>query len=166
VSHLLQAARVLHRRKGLLCGLTPEIIRVTADDDGERLMISTAGIWQAQDLLSTLQEQTVRGTGLADAELRYVAPELLTGQAADVRSDVFTIGVLTYEMATGTLPYDAASMPALLGAMLRGAPRDPRDAQPSLPAGAAAALLRALHPDPGERFPTAREFGAGFGVGS
>ena len=45
----------------------------------ERLMISSAGIWRAQDLLGTLQEQTLRGMGMADAELRYVAPELFTG---------------------------------------------------------------------------------------
>jgi serine/threonine protein kinase len=164
VGHLVEAARVLHRKQGLLCGLTPEIIRITPDDDGERLMISTAGIWDADDLLSTLQEQTVRGTGLADAELRYVAPELLTGQAADLRSDVFTIGVLAYEMATGTLPYDGTSMPALLGQMLRGVPEDPRAKAPTLTPAAAGAILTALRPQPSDRFAGAREFGAAFGV--
>ena len=44
---------------------------------------------------------------MADAELHYVAPELLTGENADVRSDVFTMGVLAYEMATATLPFAA-----------------------------------------------------------
>jgi serine/threonine-protein kinase len=161
---LLDAARALHRRNGLLAGLTPEIMRVTREHgetdglDEERLMISTAGIWQAQDLLATLQERTLRGLDLADDEIRYVAPELLTGQAADVRSDVFTIGVLAYEMATGTLPYDAASMPALLGAMLKGTPVAPAVKQPTLPAAAGAALLRALSPEPAARFASAREF--------
>ena len=118
------------------------------DEDGERLMISSAGIWQAQDLLATLQEQTLRGIGLADAELRYVAPELLTGRTADVRSDIFTMGVLAYEMATGTLPFDGASMPELLGTMLRGTHRRPRATlQPTLPEAAAARRPRALHRD-------------------
>ena len=163
---LLEAARVLHRRNGLLAGLTPDIMRVARErDEGdsweeERLMISTAGIWQAQDLLATLQEGTLRGVGLADDELRYVAPELLTGQAADVRSDVFTIGVLAYEMATGTLPYDAGSMQPLLGAMLKGTPLPPAEKQPTLPAAAAAALLRALRPAPDARFASAKEFAA------
>jgi serine/threonine protein kinase len=163
---LLEAARVLHRRNGLLAGLTPDIMRVARErDEGdsweeERLMISTAGIWQAQDLLATLQEGTLRGVGLADDELRYVAPELLTGQAADVRSDVFTIGVLAYEMATGTLPYDAGSMQPLLGAMLKGTPVPPAEKQPTLPAAAAAALLRALRPAPDARFASAKEFAA------
>jgi serine/threonine protein kinase len=159
LSHLLDAAHALHRRKGLLCGVSPELMRVTNDDDGERLMISTAGIWQAADMLSTLQEQTVRGVALADAELRYVAPELLTGRTADVRSDIFTMGVLAYEMATGCLPYDGATMPELLGAMLRGAVTGPRERQPDLPEKSAAALLKALRPSAGERFASAKEFG-------
>jgi serine/threonine-protein kinase len=157
-SQLLQAAHVLHRRKGLLCGLSPEIMRITHDEDGERLMISSAGIWQAQDLLGTLHEQTLRGIGLADSELRYVAPELLTGRCADVRSDVFTLGVLVYEMATGTLPFDGSTFPELLGRMLSGVVRDPREMQPALPVAAAAAILRALDTAPDKRFATARDF--------
>jgi serine/threonine protein kinase len=158
-AQLVEAAHVLHRRKGLLCGVNPDIIRITTDEEGERLMISSAGVWQAADLLATLQERTLRGIGLADAELRYVAPELMTGRSADVRSDVFTMGVVLYEMSTGTLPFDGGSMPELLGTMLRGAPADPRTLQPTLPEATAAAVLKALHPDPEERFQSARAFG-------
>ncbi len=165
LAQLVDAARALHRRGGLLCGLNPEIMRVTTDEDGERLMISTSGIWEAQDLLATLHDETLRGTGLADVELRYVAPELLTGRTADVRSDIFTMGVLAYEMATGTLPYDGRSMPELLGAMLRGAPADPRERQPGLTDEAAAAMLKALSPAPENRFAGAKEFGAALGPG-
>jgi serine/threonine protein kinase len=154
---LIAAVRAMHRKGGLVCGLSPEIMRVSPDPDrdGPRLMVSTAGIWQAQDLLATLGDATVRGSALADVELHYVAPELLTGQNADVRSDIFTVGVLAYEMATGTVPYAGASMPALLGAMLRGRPADPRALQPTLPPPAAAAILKALSPEPADRFPSA-----------
>lgn len=157
---LLDAAHVLHRRKGLLCGLSPDIIRITADEDGERLMISSAGIWQAQDLLGTLQEGTLRGIGLADTELRYVAPELLIGRPADVRSDVFTLGVLVYEMATGVPPFDGSTFPDLLGRMLGAAPRDPRELSGTLSESGAAAVRRALDPAPERRFAGAREFAA------
>ena len=159
LAQLVEAARVLHRRGGLLCGLTPDIMRVSEDDEGERLMISTAGIWEAQDLLGTLQEKTLRGIGLADEELRYVAPELMTGRTADVRSDIFTMGVLAYEMASASLPYNGPSMQRLLGAMLRGAV-DPRPIQGGLTNGASSAVLKALQPEPGDRFATAPEFGA------
>jgi serine/threonine-protein kinase len=159
LAQLVEATRMLHRRKGLLCGVSPDIMRVTTDEDGERLLISSAGVWQAQDLLATLKDDTLRGVALADAELRYTAPELLTGRSADVRSDVFTMGVLAYEMATATLPYDGTSMPELLGSMLRGDPAAPGTQQPTLPATASAALLRALRPVPSDRFATAQEFG-------
>ena len=159
LGQLIEATRMLHRRKGLLCGVSPDIMRVTTDDDGERLLISSAGVWQAQDLLSTLHDRTLRGIALEDAELKYTAPELLTGRSADVRSDVFTMGVLAYEMATGVLPYDGTSMQELLGAMLRGQPADPVARQPTLPPASSAAILRALHSSPDQRFATAREFG-------
>jgi serine/threonine protein kinase len=162
VTQLLEAAHVLHRHKGLLCGLSPDIVRVAVDENSERLMISSAGIWDAQDLLGTLQEQTLRGMALADSELRYVAPELFTGRTADVRSDVFTLGVLIYEMATGMLPFDGATLPELLGKMLAGAVRDPRELQPSLPEAAATAMLKALSNAPEKRFNSAREFLASF----
>jgi hypothetical protein len=68
--------------------------------------------------------------------------------------------VLAYEMATGTLPYDAGSMQPLLGAMLKGTPVPPAETQPTLPAAAAAALLRALRPAPDARFASAKEFAA------
>jgi serine/threonine protein kinase len=150
----IDAAIVLHRKGGLLCGVSPDIMRVApdAEDDRERLLISTAGIWQAQDLLATMADETLRGSALADVELHYVAPELLTGENADVRSDIFTMGVVAYEMATATVPYDGASMPALLGAMLRGHPRDPRALQPTLPDAASAAILKTLSPSPDARF--------------
>jgi eukaryotic-like serine/threonine-protein kinase len=162
VSQLLEAAHVLHRRKGLLCGLSPDIVRIAREDDGERLMISSAGIWQAQDLLGTLHDQTLRGMALADAELRYVAPELFTGRVADVRSDIFTLGVLIYEMATGALPFDGATLPELLGKMLTGTARDPRELQPALPAASGAAIIKALSTAPEKRFASAREFLAAF----
>ena len=126
IAQLLDAARVLHRRKVLLCGLNPEIIAdprsprpvMSMRSEGVRLMISTGGIGRAQDLLATLNERTLRGVSLDDIELRYIAPELLTGGAMDVRSDIFTIGVIAYEMATGKPPFDGASMQELLGRML------------------------------------------------
>ena len=163
LAQLFEAARVLHRRQGLLCGVSPDIMRIApadsgADDEGERLMISTAGIWEAPDLLATLGDQTLRGNALADVELHYVAPELLTGQSADVRSDVFTMGVVAYEMATASLPFEGATMPALLGAMLRGKPRNPAELQTTLPPAAAAAILKALEPSPEDRFASARDF--------
>ena len=162
LQQLLEAVRVLHRRKALICGLNPDIMRVrrpnpTEEEEEERILISTGGIWTAQDLLATLQDSTLRGLALEDGELRYVAPELLTGGVVDVRSDVFTIGVLAYEMATGRPPFDGKSMPELLGRMLAGSPADLRATAVDLPEATAAAILRALKPAPDERFESVRD---------
>lgn len=166
LTQLLDAVRTLHRRHAVVCGLSPEIMRIRqplTDEDQPHLIISTAGIWNAKDLLSTLDEQTLRGMSLQDVELRYVAPELLTGGVVDVRSDVFTIGVLAYEMATGKVPFDGRSMHELLGKMLAGAPEDPRTLAADLPEAVALAILRALRPAPADRFATVREFSVALG---
>jgi eukaryotic-like serine/threonine-protein kinase len=160
LQQLLDAVRLLHRRNAYICGLSPEIMRIRepeTPEDPPQLMISTAGIWSAKDLLSTLHENTVRGLSIEDVELRYVAPELFTGGAVDARSDIYTIGVLAYEMATGHVAIDAASMPHLLGRMLIGAIADPRSIAPDLPPPVAAAILRALKPSPADRFASVRE---------
>jgi serine/threonine-protein kinase len=169
LANLLGAARVLHRRKALLTGLSPEIMRVRlpnpeGGDESEQLLISTTGIWSAQDLLATLNEKTLRGVSLEDVELRYVAPELLTGGSVDVRSDIFTLGVLIYEMVTGRRPFDGRSMPELLGRMLSGAVDDPGRSAPELPEGAATAILRALRPAPADRFADVKSFAAALSV--
>jgi eukaryotic-like serine/threonine-protein kinase len=165
VLQMAEAAGVLHRRGGLLCGLNPEIIRVTpaSEEEEERLLISSAGICQVQDLLATLSDASLRGGELADPELRYVPPELLTGRPPDVRADVYTMGVLAYEMATGRVPFDAGTLPELLGLMLQGQAADPRELQPSLPAEAAACILTCLARDPQRRHPAARELAAAWG---
>jgi serine/threonine protein kinase len=90
-----------------------------------------------RDLLATLDERTLRGDELVDRELRYVAPEVLTGQTSSVRSDIFTLGAVAYEMATGHVPFDAPSLPQLIGVLLGGVAPDPRLRAPTLPDAAA-----------------------------
>jgi len=158
VRQLASAAGVVHKRGGLLCGLTPDMIRMTHDEAGERLMVSSGGVCEVQDLTAMLSDEAVRGAGRPDQELYYIAPELHLGQVPDVKADLFTIGAIVYEMATGRRPYEAATLPMLLGAMLRTHPTDPRHEQPLLPEAAAAMLLRALDGDRARRPASAAEF--------
>jgi serine/threonine protein kinase len=170
VSQLADAAAAIRKRTGSLCGVSPEIIRVTKSEDGpggggappfrddDRLLISTAGICQIQDLLATLDEQTLRGSQITDPELPYVAPEVLMGKSPDDRADVYTIGLLSYEMATARRPFVATTMPALIGAATAGPPADPRTVQPEIPEEASALILRCLASNPAGRPATARDF--------
>ncbi len=167
VAELVDAAAALHRKGGLVGVLTPAVVRLTprehdeaeqaAEGNVERALVSAAGIQQVQDLLATLDEQTLRGGRMADGELRYVAPEVLTGGAPDARSDLYTIGAVAYEMATGAVPYDAPTLPALMGAAVAGPPPAPRERGATLPDAAEAWIMRCLARDPAARFASARD---------
>ena len=93
----------------------------------------------------------------APNELSYVAPELLMGNAADQRADVFTIGALMYYMATGRPPYQAESFPQLLGRMMMVKPADVAGERPDIGADAAATIMRCIASDATTRFSTAAE---------
>ena len=159
ILQVADATAALHRRGGRICGLHPGIIRVveSGDGEGDRVAISSAGICQIQDLLSTLDEAALRSQATDETELLYIAPELLTGKPATEQSDVYTIGVLGYEMATGRTPYDSTTAPDLLGAMLDGPPRDPAALRPELGERRASCLLRCLARSPRDRFATPGE---------
>ena len=99
----------LHARGGFICGVNPDMIRLRshairrrpADQSAEQIVISSAGIKSVQDVLATMREQELRGQEASANELPYVAPEVLMGGAPNPRADVFTIGVLAYQMVTG-----------------------------------------------------------------
>ena len=165
VRQIVEASGALHRRGGLISGLHPGIIRLVPDIDGERLVISTAGVSQIQDVLATLDVKTLRQGGEV-SELQYVAPEILTGQPATIGADIYTIGAIAYEMATGRRPYEATALPALLGAILAGPPPDPQTLRPTIGEGRSAVILRALARDPAERFATARDLLAAWNASS
>lgn len=89
----------------------------------------------------------------------YAAPEQIEGRAADVRSDVYALGVILYRMLVGRLPFGDAPVAAALG-HLHDRPPPPRDQNPAIPPAVEAVLLRALAKDPAARFPTIEAFRA------
>ncbi len=155
VGQLADATDAIHRRGGFVSGLHPDIVRVAEEDGRERVAISSAGIGTVHDLLATLSEAALRGGAIAGTELPYVAPEVLTGRPISIEADVFTMGVFAYQMATGRLPFEAGSLPELIGAMMTAAPARIERARPDLPAYKAAAIHRALALDPAARFRSA-----------
>src|SRR5918993_5473624 len=77
---------------------------------------------------------------------------------AGARSDVYSSGVLLYEMLTGTLPFNSRSLPKLIDAIYRGDKQAPSALRPEVDKELEQIVLKAMHPRMDQRFETAREF--------
>ncbi len=149
ILQMTDAAEALHQHEGLLTGVNPDTIRVTGDAGSERVVLTTGGIRALADVLATMREEQLRGQEASDLELPYLAPEVLTGRAPDERTDLFTLGVVAYQLVTGRVPFQAATLPELIGQMLTVAPAGVPAGE--VPSAAAGAILRCVSVDPGAR---------------
>jgi serine/threonine-protein kinase len=89
----------------------------------------------------------------------YMSPEQARGAAdLDHRADLYSMGVILYEMLTGRLPFEGGNFTEIIINILTAAPRPPAEAFPGFPAEAEPVVLRALEKDPARRFATALDF--------
>jgi serine/threonine-protein kinase len=96
--------------------------------------------------------------GLIAGSPHYLAPEQLAGGPIDGRTDVYSLGVVLYELLTGVKAFDGTSLEEIAGAVQSHHPRAAHELQPAVPPGLAAAAACAMARDPAERFPGAAEF--------
>ena len=87
----------------------------------------------------------------------YISPEQIQGQPPDARADLYSLGVLLYEVLTGTLPFKADSARELLHKHQTEVPRDPRELNPGISPGLSQVVMKCLEKDPGARYQTAAE---------
>ncbi len=87
----------------------------------------------------------------------YMSPEQTSGRPLDHRTDIFSLGVVLHEMATGRRPFDGSSSAELVSAILRDTPPPVTDARPDLPGDLARIIRRCLEKDPRHRVQTARD---------
>jgi serine/threonine protein kinase len=88
----------------------------------------------------------------------YWCPEQIVGKPQDARSDLFSLGVVLYEMVTGQRPFDAESLQGICSRVLSSTPLPPSQANPSVPVGFDAIIARCLAKDPAARYATAESF--------
>jgi serine/threonine-protein kinase len=84
---------------------------------------------------------------------QYLAPEQLQGQESDARADIYSCGIVLYELFTGRLPFAGATPVEIMFQALKEEPAPPRAAWPEVPPRLEAAILRCLEKDPAARYP-------------
>ncbi|WP_437276225.1 protein kinase [Sorangium sp. So ce375] len=114
--------------------------------------ITDFGVARAETRLVSTRGNALKG------KLAYMAPEQIRAANVDRRSDVYSAGVVLWEMLTEERLFKADNDGALLAQILQGAPTGPRGVVPSVPAALDRICLRALRTDPDDRFPTAAAF--------
>ena len=141
-----------HRQGVIHRDLKPENILL---HDGNPL-VADFGIALA---VSNAGGSRITQTGLSLGTPMYMSPEQATGdRAIDARTDVYSLGAVTYEMLTGEPPHTGSTSQAIIARVLTERPRSIRASRASVPAHVEATVEKALEKLPADRWPTAREF--------
>ncbi len=125
------------------------------------LMVTSHGIVKLMDFgIAKSNTENINHTrpGTTIGSLYYMSPEQVRGSAVDARSDLYSMGVVLYEMLAGRRPFEADSTFGILNAQLNTPPQPPMEVNPSVPPQMNDIILRALAKDPAQRFQNAEEF--------
>ncbi|GAM09393.1 putative serine/threonine-protein kinase [Geobacter sp. OR-1] len=136
---------VIHR------DIKPSNIVVQADN---RIKITDFGIAHIEDPSATVQTQAgeIMGTPA------YMSPEQIQGQPVDGRTDIFSLGVILYEMSTGQRPFGKGkSLATIFNDIMQHTPEEPCKTSPLIPVKLSDIIMKALSKEPDERFQSGRE---------
>ncbi len=147
VVQILRAARSAHRRGVIHRDLKPH--NVIIDEEG-RARVTDFGIARAG-----ASDMTLTGSIMGTAQ--YLSPEQAQGLAVSAASDLYSIGVILYELLTGVVPFEGETAVAIAYKQVAAEPYPPSTINPSLPPSLDAVVLRALAKDPAQRYADADE---------
>ncbi|HEY7127270.1 MAG TPA: serine/threonine-protein kinase [Ktedonobacterales bacterium] len=114
-------------------------------------------------LMDTLTRLTMSGQAMGTPA--YMSPEQADGKNVGVAADVYSLGVVVYELVTGRLPFQANSLPEFIKKHANEPPPSPRMYRTDLPEAANAVILQALAKQPAQRFSSAGAFAQAFALG-
>jgi serine/threonine protein kinase/tetratricopeptide (TPR) repeat protein len=111
----------------------------------------------------SLRGRGITGAGMMIGTPEYMSPEQVEGKDVDQRSDIYSLGVVLYEMLTGRVPFEGDT-PFTIGVKHKSEiPRDPREINPQIPQGLGRLVLRCLEKDKAKRYQSAAELHADLG---
>ena len=147
VLQILQAARVAHKRGVIHRDLKPH--NVILDEEG-RARVTDFGIARAG-----ASDMTLTGSIMGTAQ--YLSPEQAQGYSVSAASDLYSVGVILYELLTGVVPFEGETAVAVAFKQVSAEPRPPSELNPAIPLSLDAVVLRALAKDPAARYADADE---------
>ncbi len=148
LSQLADALDYAHRQGLIHRDVKPGNVIVAGDG---RATLTDFGVARA------VQETRLTATGSIVGTPQYMSPEQARGDPVDHRSDLYSLGVVAYEMLTGRTPFAATTPHAVLHKLIYEAPPPLRSLRPDLPPAVETVMARALSKEPDARYQTARE---------
>ena len=152
VAHFCQALDGIGRahKLGIIHrDIKPANVMVTEDGS---IKVMDFGIARVLGTARMTKQGNIIGT------IEYMSPEAIQGQEVDARADIYSLGILLYEMLTGRIPFDADTEFSMMMAQIQQAPPPPRTFAPHIPLPLEHAIMRSLAKKPEARFQTAAEF--------
>ncbi|MCI1951264.1 MAG: Stk1 family PASTA domain-containing Ser/Thr kinase [Clostridiales bacterium] len=147
-TQILRALQHAHQKGIVHRDIKPQNIMVLPDDT---IKVTDFGI--ARFARSETRTMTDKAIG----SVHYIAPEQARGDLTDEKADIYSVGVMLYEMITGQLPFEAENAVSVAIMQLQAEPQPPMEINPDIPLGLQQITLHAMQKDPTQRYQTATE---------